>query len=156
MSVPTVTQHGTCIAISGLGVLLLGPPGSGKSSLALRLIDEPGYGLGTILHRATLVADDQVVISRHANALMAAAPAALQGKLEVRGLGILACPALAVTELHLAVRLASAATTERMPDPRTITILGAELPQIELDASLAVAPARLRAALSSLVNLTKA
>ncbi|MEC8006219.1 MAG: serine/threonine protein kinase, partial [Pseudomonadota bacterium] len=46
--------HGTCVAIDGAGVLLRGPSGSGKSDLALRLIDGG----------ATLVGDDQLELSR--------------------------------------------------------------------------------------------
>ena len=40
--------HGTCIAIGAEGVLLVGKPGSGKSDLALRLIDQSGSGLSGI------------------------------------------------------------------------------------------------------------
>ena len=56
--------HGTCIALDGEGVLLVGKPGSGKSDLALRLIDQPGSGLSGIPKTAQLVADDQVIIRK--------------------------------------------------------------------------------------------
>jgi len=70
--------HGTCVALSGLGVLLRGPSGSGKSDLALRLIDGG----------AKLVADDQVELALDAaGRVMARAPATLSGLLEVRGIG---------------------------------------------------------------------
>ena len=57
--------HASCISFGGAGVLLLGVPGSGKSSLALRMI-ERGWGL---------VADDQVDLAAGDDGLMAAAPA---------------------------------------------------------------------------------
>ena len=70
--------HGTCIAIDGAGVLLRGPSGCGKSDLALRLIDGG----------AVLVADDRVSLEARAGDLVASAPDALAGLLEVRGVGI--------------------------------------------------------------------
>ena len=60
--------HGTCVLLSGLGVLLRGPSGSGKSDLALRLIDGG----------ARLVADDQVELIPAEGRLLARAPEALQ------------------------------------------------------------------------------
>lgn len=73
-------QHGGCAAYRSMGVLLLGPPGAGKSDLLLRLLDREGW---------KLVADDQVLLRHHDGALLAQAPPALKGMLEVRGLGVL-------------------------------------------------------------------
>jgi len=42
-----MTIHATCVSVKGIGVLLTGAPGSGKSELAFRLIDEPGHGTGS-------------------------------------------------------------------------------------------------------------
>ncbi|MCS6892498.1 MAG: serine/threonine protein kinase, partial [Rhodovarius sp.] len=69
--------HASCVALDGAGLLLLGPAGAGKSSLALRLM-ERGW---------MLVADDQVLLQA-APALLAAAPAELAGMIELRGLGL--------------------------------------------------------------------
>ena len=71
--------HGTCVSVGGEGVLILGEPGSGKSGLALRLIDEPGYGISGVLLRSELVADDQVIVTRDQDRLVASAPASLRG-----------------------------------------------------------------------------
>jgi serine kinase of HPr protein (carbohydrate metabolism regulator) len=142
-----ILRHATCIDLGGKGILLLGPPGSGKSSLALQLIDSPGHGLGEELLRARLVADDQVVISARSGCLLATAPEALRGLIEVRGIGILKLLPLQSTKLALAVELAKPAATERLPEPRSIELLGLALPVIGLDAGLAAAPARLRAAI---------
>lgn len=145
----TVTLHGTCVSIGGKGVLILGSPGAGKSDLALRLIDQPGAGLSGTPRRARLVADDQVTIIRHGDGLAATAPAALRGKLEIRGLGIVELPVEASAPLVLAIRLADCAAIERLPDVPCagFEALGVGLPLVLIDPSKASAPARVRAAL---------
>src|SRR5690606_18170052 len=75
---PMLLIHATCVVIGEIGVILRGPSGSGKSDLALRLVDTGGL----------LVADDQVFLSVENGALVARAPPTISGKLEVRGLGI--------------------------------------------------------------------
>ncbi len=95
--------HGTCIALDGAGVLLRGPSGAGKSDLALRLID-----MG-----AELVADDQVELTRHDDALIAKPAPNLAGLLEVRGLGVVRLNYRPETSLFLAVDLIPADQVER-------------------------------------------
>lgn len=148
----TETIHATCIAIGAQGVLLLGPPGSGKSSLALQLIDQPGHGLTGHLKTALLVADDQVVIRRRDGRIVATAPEALAGLIEIRGIGIVKAPVQEEVPLSLAVQLVPSDETARLPDPGAsrISLLGLDLPLVCIDASLAAAPARLRAALDML------
>jgi serine kinase of HPr protein (carbohydrate metabolism regulator) len=146
--------HGTCLAIGEAGVLLLGKPGSGKSDLALRLIDGEGKGLTGIMRLASLVADDQVVVRRAGEGLRATAPQALRGKLEIRGLGIVELAARPDVMLRLAVRLTPAAEIERLPDlPRSrMEILGLAIPLVLIDPESASAPARIRAALDHAVK----
>ncbi|PZF76484.1 aldolase [Aestuariivirga litoralis] len=146
--------HGTCLAIGGDGVLLVGKPGSGKSDLALRLVDQQGLGLTGTARAAQLVADDQVVIRKQEGRLIASAPAALKGKLEIRGLGIAELAVVAEARLRLAVRLTPAAEIERLPDlgAARMEILGMAVPLILLDPQSASAPARLRAALDQFVQ----
>ena len=141
--------HGTCLSVDGEGVLLLGPPGAGKSDLALRLVDQPGLGIAGILRHSRLVADDQVVITRMGQDPRGSAPAALKGKLEIRGLGIAPVPASDDVTLRLAVRLQKAADIERLPDlaGSRLEILGLDLPLVQIDPLAASAPARVRAAL---------
>jgi len=77
---PTITIHGVFMDVLGLGVLITGDSGLGKSELALELISR-GHGL---------VADDAVELSRIApNMIEGHCPPLLQNLLEVRGLGLL-------------------------------------------------------------------
>ena len=87
----TSQVHGTCVAVAGVGVLLRGPPGSGKSDLALRLIDRG----------AELVADDRVTLRREDDGIVASAPASLAGLIEVRGVGVARVPAIARARVQI-------------------------------------------------------
>ena len=148
----TTTLHATCVAVADEGVLILGEPGAGKSDLALRLIDQPGRGIGTEFRTTQLVADDQVCISRDGLRLVASAPPAIRGKLEIRGLGIVSLPVRDLVSLCLAVRLTPDAGIARLPDlaDDRLSILGVDLPLVRIDPRSASAPARIRAALDHL------
>lgn len=82
--IPEQTIPGVLICVYGTGVLITGESGSGKSELALGLLDRG--------HR--LVADDAVSIHRTANGLIGRCPEKLVGRIEVRGLGILSIKTL--------------------------------------------------------------
>jgi len=128
------TVHGTTVAVDGLGVLLRGPSGSGKSDLALRLIDEG----------AALVADDRSVLLRDGDTIVARAPDKISGLLEVRGIGVVRVAAQATVQLALTVDLGAAA--ERHPIPEFATFLGISIPLLRLDSFEAAAPAKIRLA----------
>jgi serine kinase of HPr protein (carbohydrate metabolism regulator) len=147
-----VHLHGSTVAVGDAGVILLGRPGAGKSDLALRLIDQPGCGTSGVLRETHLVADDQTRVRRDGTRLLASAPPALHGLLEIRGLGIVTVPPAAEVELRLAVQLGPAGEIERLPDlaESRIEILGIALPLIRIDPDRASAPARIRAALDHL------
>jgi serine kinase of HPr protein (carbohydrate metabolism regulator) len=134
--------HATAVAIEGRAVLLRGPPGSGKSDLALRLIDRG----------ARLVADDQSELDRRGDALVVRAPAAIAGLIEVRGLGIVRCAGLAEAPVALLADLVAADRLERMPVPHSETILGVMLPVIALAPFEASAAAKLRLALRAFTD----
>ncbi|WP_448208366.1 HPr kinase/phosphorylase [Azospirillum sp. sgz302134] len=131
-----VTIHGTCVLLSGIGVLLRGPSGSGKSDLALRLIDGG----------AKLIADDRVELRMDQGRLMATAPAALAGLLEARGVGILPVPTAAEAEVGLLVDLVPRDRVERLPDPEATPLLDKAVPRLALCPFDASTPAKLRLA----------
>ncbi|MFY9875348.1 MAG: aldolase, partial [Rhodomicrobium sp.] len=79
------TVHGTCVALGNAGALLRGPCGSGKSDLALRFLYLPSDRLR---EEVALVADDQVILRRDGDDIVASCPKLLDGKIEVRGCGI--------------------------------------------------------------------
>lgn len=145
--------HATCVAFGDAGVIILGKPGSGKSDLALRLIDQTGFGCGNQPVSAALVSDDQVVVERHKKQLVATAPDTLRGLLEVRGLGIIEVQnCVARAPLHLAVCLTDRDSVERMPDfhNQFFGILGIRLPELRLSPWDASAPAKIRVAINAL------
>ncbi|MDE2444676.1 MAG: HPr kinase/phosphatase C-terminal domain-containing protein [Alphaproteobacteria bacterium] len=142
-----ITVHASAVVIGETGVLIRGPSGAGKSDLALRLIDGVGYGLGADLLKATLVADDQVVVQRVADQLLLSPPARLAGKIELRGIGIVALPYCPEASLDLVIDLADHSKIDRMPpeDEQTTEILGFAIRHFWIDAKTAGAAAKIRA-----------
>ncbi|MGI9463843.1 MAG: HPr kinase/phosphorylase [Aestuariivirgaceae bacterium] len=141
--------HATCVAVAGQGVLLTGASGSGKSDLALRLIDQSGCGVGGKPMSAKLVGDDQINLTRRGSTLIASPAAALAGLLEVRGIGIIHCAHLPEAPVHLVVELSPQQSIERMPEPAAMVFeaLGVSVTKIAVDAYQASASARVRAGL---------
>ena len=142
MKTPTLsseTVHTSCVAIGGRGVLIGGRSGRGKSDLALRLIDRG----------ATLVSDDYTLVRRVEGQLLAAAPATIAGKIEVRGVGILEFPADRDVPVALFIDLDIDAT--RMPvASEQRMVAGVAIPVVGLSALEASAPIKVEAALRQL------
>ena len=105
--------HASCVTLGRLAVLLVGPSGSGKSALALELM-----ALG-----AQLVADDRTVLTLRDTGLIASCPASIRGRIEARGVGLLAAESAAHAQVVLAVDL-GATETERLPPLRHMIVLG--------------------------------
>ncbi len=129
--------NATCIEIDGKGVLLRGPSGSGKSDLALRLIDTG----------ASLVADDYTEVEVAGGRLLAAAPEPIKGLLEVRGVGVARAECPDRAELALVVDLVAADRVERLPGESFEDILGVAVRQVALAPFEASAAAKVRVAL---------
>ena len=130
------TVHASTVALDGRAVLISGPSGSGKSDLALRLLDRA----------FTLVSDDQTIVSRDGDRLLAAAPPNIAGKLEIRGIGIVEIDHHDNVPIALIVELTS--DIPRLPDDsRERPILGVALPVISIDAMTASAPSKVAIAL---------
>ena len=141
------TLHATAISLADRAALIRGPSGSGKSDLALRCLACAPNAL--IAESARLIADDQVIVTRNAGSLIASAPAPLIGKLEVRGIGIVAISTQHTATVVMCVDLVEAHMIERMPDPWPMTsILGVSLPILHVDAWAAATPIKILLALS--------
>lgn len=111
--------HATCVAVAGRGLLITGPAGAGKSSLALALM---AYGAG-------LVADDRTELSLVDGEVVAACPPTLEGMIEARGLGILHAEMAGPVALGLVVDLGQA-EGQRLPPHRNVTWFGRTLPLV--------------------------
>ena len=132
---PSDRLHATTVAIDGLAVLIEGASGSGKSDLALRLIDRG----------AILVSDDQTLVVRAGKILRARTPSTIAGRIEVRGIGIVAMPYLEDVPVGLLVRVDGA--IERMPERRARKIAGIDVRQFAVDPFEASAPIKVELAL---------
>ena len=130
-------MHASCVARDGRAVLLCGASGSGKSDLALRLI-EAGW---------QLVADDQTRLRLDGGRVLASAPPAIAGLLEARGLGLIKVPAVAEAPVSLLVELVAAEDIERLPEPARRALLGVNLPVVKLAPFESSATAKLSWAL---------
>ncbi len=109
---PPIVIQASAVAIGGRAVLIEGAPGSGKSALALALIDR-GAGL---------IGDDAVTLTCVDGCLIASPPPNIAGLLELRGVGLVRLPVTASAPVALCLTLGGAAA-ERLP---------ATLPQREI------------------------
>ena len=131
--------HASTVALDGRAVIISGPSGSGKSDLALRLIDR-GF---------SLVSDDQTILSVDGAQLRASPPSTIAGKREIRGLGIVQLDHVEHVPAALIVELGR--DFDRLPDEdRQRQLLGVSLPLITVDAQTASAAAKVAIALDRL------
>lgn len=111
-------KHASCVALDARAALLIiGDSGSGKSTLALSLM-----ALG-----AHLVADDQTELTVVDGQIHARAPSTIAGKIEARGVGLLAAQPLARAIVRGVVDL-SRVETDRLPPHHSTDLLGIALP----------------------------
>jgi serine kinase of HPr protein (carbohydrate metabolism regulator) len=145
MSVPE-TVHASAVRFRARGILVRGASGSGKSALVLQLLfaDAP----------ARLIADDRVALSLDRGRLMASAPAALAGLLEIRGQGIVRRPFVSPAAIHLVVDLRPLAECPRLPEPadEAAVVLGLEIPRLILPIGIPDGVPRVRIALERIAS----
>ena len=139
MSAPRLsseTVHCSCVAIGGRAVLIGGRSGTGKSDLALRLIDRG----------AALVSDDYTHVRRVAGRALAGAPPTIRGKIEMRGIGIIELDS--VDDVPVALLIDLDLLPERLPDEEQSRVMaGIAIPVIALNAHEDSAPLKAEAAL---------
>lgn len=108
--------HASSVSFDGSGILILGASGTGKSSLALELMSRG----------AILISDDQTIVELRDGQLLATAPAAITGQIEVRNIGILRADYAGPTIIRLVVDL-DCKSTLRLPDRHCVSILDVEI-----------------------------
>ena len=108
--------------MKGKGVLITGKPGVGKSSLALQLMDRG----------ALFISDDQTALSQEVGEIVARAPLALKGLMEVRGIGICQFPCQEKSFLNLFVEICDSIEVERLPESSFVEYYGIRVPYLKL------------------------
>ena len=131
--------HSTSVVIDDNGVLILGDSGSGKSDLALRLID----------NGATLISDDISICRKNSNNIYLYCPPEIKGLLEVREIGIITVPFVERIKLRLVVNLKSN-NNERSTKDNYITILGIKIPIINIEGKNSSAVAKIKVKLNEI------
>ena len=131
--------HSTSVVIDDNGVLILGDSGSGKSDLALRLIDSG----------ATLISDDISICRKNLNNIYLYCPPETKGLLEVREIGIITVPFVERIRLRLVVNLKSN-NNERFPKDSFFRILGIKIPIINIEGKNSSAVAKIKVKLNEI------
>ena len=125
----SVNIHAVAVVLGGTGVLLRGRSGSGKSALALALIDRfQAHG-----DFAALVADDRTLLDACAGRLIARPHPAIAGMIEARGIGLVSVPYEKACRLHAVIDIgAPGETTPRLPEEteKNVELAGIALPRL--------------------------
>ena len=133
--------HSTSVVIEDLGVLIRGQSGSGKSDLALRLIDSG----------ATLISDDLTICKKIGDYLYLYPHSNTKGLLEVREIGIMTVPYVENIKLTLVVELVEE-EFERIPGMMSCSILGMKFPKIKIFGKSSSAVAKIKIKLNQIRN----
>ena len=132
-------MHSSSVVLDDNGVLILGDSGSGKSDLALRLID----------NGATLISDDISICRKNLNNIYLYCPPEIKGLLEVREIGIITVPFVERIKLQLVVNLKSN-KNERFSEDNSFRILGIKIPLINIDGKNSSAVAKVKVKLNEI------
>lgn len=137
-AISSETLHCSTVAIGGRAVMIEGRSGSGKSDLALRLIDRG----------ARLVSDDYTIARRQGTTLLASPPPNISGKMEVRGIGLVEIENVSDVPVCLIVQLFD--TVDRMPPvPEKRVVAGVAVPVMKIAPMENSAPIKVELALKA-------
>ena len=115
-----INVHGTAIVIGTRGLLLVGPSGSGKTSLALSILQQAA----SFKVKSGLISDDQVLIEKQSDQIVAIRPPSIAGLVEIRGSGIGRLPSMERSPLHLAIQVSPGRVEQRLPADDEVLDLG--------------------------------
>ncbi len=131
--------HATSIVLEENGIMILGKPGSGKSDLALRLID----------NGATLVSDDLTICKKIGENIFLFSTEEIRGLLEVREIGIITVPYVEKVRLKMITELTNN-DNERLPKPKSVKILGVKIPKLNINGKNPSAVAKVKLKLNEI------
>ncbi|MBK5265787.1 MAG: HPr kinase/phosphatase C-terminal domain-containing protein [Alphaproteobacteria bacterium] len=132
------TLHTSTVAINGRAVMIEGRSGSGKSDLALRLIDRG----------AKLVSDDYTMARRKGKLLLASPPTNIAGKIEVRSIGLIEMEYISDVPVALVVQLFD--VVDRMPlTPELRVVAGISVPVMKIAPMENSAPIKVELAMKT-------
>ena len=131
--------HATSVAIEDNGVAIFGDSGTGKSDLALRLIDSG----------ATLISDDITVFSKSENYIHLFGVENTKGLLEVREIGIITVPYIEGIRLKLIIKLTNK-EIERIPKTNQTKLLGLKFPKLEINGKNSSSVAKVKVKLNEI------
>ena len=114
--------HSTSVVLDDNGILITGDSGSGKSDLALRLID----------NGATLISDDVTICKKKLDHILLSCPNNTKGLLEVREVGIITVPFVEKIKLRMIVKLMKN-KLKRFPKKKFCKFLGFKIPLLIID-----------------------
>ncbi|GKX33343.1 MAG: HPr kinase [Rhizobiaceae bacterium MnEN-MB40S] len=129
--------HASAIVTGETGLLIIGPPASGKSHLARQcLLDARSRG-----RFAALVSDDRVIVEEAGQRLIASSPPEIAGLIEIRGSGIIGVDYMPQAVMHVAIRAVDAEDSERLPERQFFEPLpGVNLPLLYMVADRMIGP----------------
>jgi HPr kinase/phosphorylase len=130
------TVHASAVLVGARAVLIRGPSGTGKSRLALELIESAGRD--RVLF-ARLVGDDRLHLEAKNGRLLVRPAATLAGLIELRGVGIQRLVYEPCAVIGLVVDLA-AADAERLPESLRTEIEGVAVPRLAVAPGVAALP----------------
>jgi HPr kinase/phosphorylase len=135
------TVHATAVLVGADGVLIRGESGTGKSALALALIERG----------ARLIADDRLTLAACHDRIVASAPQATLGMIELRGRGVITVAHERSGVIRLVADIVDEEGLERMPEEHQLsaTIAGIELPRQPVPAAIERAVRLVEAALNA-------